>query len=213
MFSQEEFREKLVKWIILSDEPFSTVEEPAFVEMIHSLNPKAEIISDKTVRADLMAIYEKLIDEIKIELSTVPGKLSFTMDGWTAKNVLPFVAIRAHWLDSTWSYKSKMLDFAYVRGEHNGLKLKDIFMNCLSRFDIPIEKVLAITVDNASNNDTFFMWLEECGLTDLMNHIRCIAHIMNLSVQDMLDELKIPCPLVYEPDGEDPLENEVGKLI
>lgn len=68
---------------------------------------------------------------------------------------------------------------------------------------------MGITLDNASNNDTLFNWLEEHGLTCVLNHVRCLDHIMNLAVQDILTELKVP-----EGNGDtateyDDLEEEV----
>lgn len=171
-----------------------------------SLNPVAHVISDKTVQADIMAKFGEKMLEVKARLASIPGKISITMDGWTSKNVLSFVAIRAHWLDTEWNYQTTLLDFAKVEGEHSGYKLKTLFEDCLTRFDIPFSKIMGITVDNATNNDTFFFWLEEMGLKAEVNQIRCLAHIMNLSVKDMLKALK--APFVEEPNRDDGLDDE-----
>lgn len=78
------------------NQPFSEVEQEAFLEMVKTLNPQAESISDSTMKRDLMAAYLKKVEEIKEYLKKVPGKISFTVDAWTSKNVLPFMAVRAH---------------------------------------------------------------------------------------------------------------------
>lgn len=52
------------------------------------------IISDKTVRSDIMETYEDKLETVKNLVSQIPGKLSITLDGWTPRNVLPFLAIR-----------------------------------------------------------------------------------------------------------------------
>jgi len=60
--------------------------------------------------------------------------------------------------------------------------------------------VLAITTDNATNNDTFINALREICERDNINfhgksqHVRCCAHVLNLSVQDGLAELKATAP-------------------
>lgn len=180
----------LLKWVILNDQPFTEPQQEAFVELIHTLNPNAETISDKTVRADVMAAYEEKLNNLKAMVAEIPGKISITMDGWSSKNSLSFLGIRGHWLDKDWYYCSKLFDFAYIEDGHSGYYQSKILNECLSRLGIPFTKILAITVDNASNNDTLFDWLNE--ISQDSSRVRCLAHIINLAVQDMLATLKIP---------------------
>ncbi|KAJ6647884.1 Zinc finger BED domain-containing protein RICESLEEPER 4, partial [Pseudolycoriella hygida] len=67
-----------------------------------------------------------------------------------------------------------------------------------------------VTVDNASNNDTFFDCLQQHGITAVDNHMRCMAHIINLSIQDILNSLKIPYDANYHDYEitQDDLEDE-----
>lgn len=74
-----------------------------------------------------------------------------------------------------------------------------------------LEKVQGITVDNASANTSFLQHLStKIENFDFENqHFRCIAHIMNLGVQDMLKELKIQPEVVQEENSDDSdIENE-----
>lgn len=162
--------------------------------MVKTLNPEAKTISDKTVHADLMAAFDIMFNEIKVEVNAVPGKISITMDLWTSKNFLSFMAIRGHWLDDHWSYQSKLLDFSYVEADHSGANLSKILNECLVRYGIPYSKILGITLDNASNNNTLFDFL--MAITDDLSeetcHVRCLAHIINLAAQDILASLKVP---------------------
>lgn len=197
----------------MSDQPFSETQQNEFVELIKSLNPEAVLISDKTVRADIMKKYEEKLETVKNLATGIPGKLSISCDGWTSRNILPFFAIRGHWLDVEWNYKSILLDFQYIHGKHSGWKHSCIFRDCLQRLNIPMTKILGITGDNASNNDTFFDWLEEHGLSSWENQVRCLCHIINLAVQDLLKLLKVPVPDDEDVDAEDcELESEVTKL-
>jgi hypothetical protein len=190
---------------VVCDQPFSETQQKAFKEIIDSLNPTAKTISDKTVRADIMADFEKKFEEMKSTIESIPGKISITMDGWTSKNSLPFLAIRGHWLDNEWNYHSKLLDFSYVHGKHDGKNHSEILTDCLSRFGIPFKKILGITLDNAGNNGTLFDFLNEISVD--RSHVRCLAHIINLAAQDILTFLKVP----QTDDTEDvDYENEVG---
>lgn len=210
VFSQETFREALLKWIILSDQPFSEMDSPSFIALIKTLNPEAALVSDKTIRSDLMVTYQKLLQEMKTVMSEMPGKISLTMDCWTSTNSLPFAAIRGHWMDKECEYRSAMLDFPHIVGDHSGFNLKNILLKCLERLGIPFSKIMGVTLDNALNNDTLFFWLEEHGLTSVLNHVRCLDHIMNLAVQDILTELKVPVGNNDSQYAVDELEDEVS---
>jgi hypothetical protein len=56
---------------------------------------------------------------------------------------------------------------------------------------------MAITTDNASNNDTLIKMVEEtCKIKHIEfsayhNHVRCLAHVINLAAQDALAKLKV----------------------
>lgn len=179
--------------------------------MIKTLNPDAKLYSDKTMRSDLMDTFKEKFNELKEKVKTIPGKIAVTMDGWTSKNILPFLAIRAHWLDEQWEYHSQLLDFCYVEGSHTGSKFGDLFAAALHSLDIPLEKIIAITVDNASNNDTFFDELE--NVFDVLGsdqHVRCLAHIINLAAQDVLMSLR-NCTTTTSFDEEQPDEEQADE--
>lgn len=75
-------------------------------------------------------------------------------------------------------------------------------------------KILSVTADNASSNETFFDWLEDQGLSSLSHQLRCLCHIFNLGVQDLLAQLKVPAPVDDEVDSEDfEFENEVTNFV
>lgn len=140
----------------MSDQPFSECEEEYFLKMIKALNPAATTISDQTVKPDIMKLFEERIETIKLMLSKVPGKLSFTIDAWTSKNFIPFMAIRAHWINADWTYQTVIADFSYIEGSHSGQNLCEIFVDCLKRFNIPLSKVMAITMDNIYSNNVLW---------------------------------------------------------
>lgn len=198
-----------MKWVVTCDQPYTATQQAAFVDMVDSLNPDAHIISDKTIKADELADYLQKFDELKAQIAQVPGKISISMDGWTSKNLLPFLAIRGHWLDSEWKYQTKLLDFAYIEGKHSGEKFSEILIEVLGRLEIPFTKIVAITLDNATNNDTLFGFLQDHGITAVRNQVRCMAHILNLGVQDILTKLNVPATYA-DIDPDEDLDNEVS---
>ena len=75
---------KLIQWIVMNQHPFTLVEEPYFIELVHSLHPAAEIISADTLKRKLIDLYETNLEKIKKILEETPGKISFTTDIWTS---------------------------------------------------------------------------------------------------------------------------------
>lgn len=180
--------------------------------MIATLNPDANVISATTLKRDLAALFDARFEKVKLRMSQVPGKISFTFDAWTSKNVLGFVAIRAHFINANWEYESIMLDFVPLETSHKGSDVCNLFLDCLKRFDIPFDKVLGLTMDNALANDTFIEALISHGIqyeidfTKADHHVRCLAHVLNLSVQDMLNSLKVS--LVFEEADDESKEDD-----
>lgn len=66
--------------MVTCDQPFTEPQQTAFVELINTLNPNAETVSDKTIRADVISAYEQKLNELKSIISDIPGKISITMD-------------------------------------------------------------------------------------------------------------------------------------
>ncbi len=141
-----------MKWIVECDQAFTAPQQSAFLELVRTLNPNAKTVSSATLKRDLMKKFEEKFERIKSVVFAIFGKISFTIDGWTSKNIFPFVNIRAHWIDAQWKQQSILLEFTEINGDHSGENLCRIFLKCLDRYGIPASKVISITLDNASNN-------------------------------------------------------------
>ncbi|GES80816.1 zinc finger BED domain-containing protein RICESLEEPER 2-like [Rhizophagus clarus] len=141
--------------------------------------------------------YEK--EHIKTELQKIPGKFSFTLDGWTSRNQLSFLGITIHWITSNWKLKSTVLDFFHIEGPHSGENIASKFFEILKEFNL-LPKILGVSTDNASNMNKMLSKFEQiCKYEgfkfDAKNqHVRCLVHIINLAVQIILKTLKEEVP-------------------
>lgn len=103
------------------------------------------------------------------------------------------MVVTAHFIDKNWQYHRKVISFFKVKG-HKGDDIGKNLQRCL--LDWGLEKVMCVTVDNASSNDSGVSYLRRHmnnAKTSIAEgkylHMRCAAHIVNLIVQDGLKEV------------------------
>ncbi|CAB5200416.1 unnamed protein product [Rhizophagus irregularis] len=155
----------------------------------------ALIPSADTVRNDVLDTFKNYQTTMQNLLQNSPGKISFALDGWTSPNVISFLGITCHYIDADWDLKDILVNFVDLSGPHSGENLANVFTKCLQDKKI-LTKILAIMTDNAANNDTFFKEFKKvCNENRIdfhhkRNHVRCVAHIMNLAVQEILKHIK-----------------------
>jgi hypothetical protein len=83
-----------------------------------------------------------------------PGaKLSIALDCWTSPFRQAFMAITGYFIDQDWNYCEILLGFEPLHGTHSGINLSAVVLDLLQQYQI-IDRVLTITTDNASNNNT-----------------------------------------------------------
>ncbi|XP_021764221.1 zinc finger BED domain-containing protein RICESLEEPER 1-like [Chenopodium quinoa] len=65
--------------------------------------------------------YKSLLHE---SFANVSGRVSFTSDLWTACNNCGFLTLTAHYVDDSWSLRSKILNFRYCGALHTGVDVR-----------------------------------------------------------------------------------------
>jgi len=69
-------------------------------------------------------------------LKNVPGKLSFTIDGWTSPNVISFLGITCHYIDDDWKIQDILLDFVSFMEPHSGENIANAFAKSLQEMNV-----------------------------------------------------------------------------
>ncbi|CAB5368335.1 unnamed protein product [Rhizophagus irregularis] len=162
---ERSFREFLVKWIVCDDQLFVVVKCEYLRKLFCLLNPNAKSLSADTIHNDIMKSFKDEKNKIQEILQNAPGRLSFTLD-------------------------------ALLSGPHSGKNLYETFEHCCDDMRI-LTKIMAITTDNTSNNDTLIKMVQDTcknrniEFTASNNHVRCLAHVINLAIQDALSNLKV----------------------
>ena len=184
------FREMISVALIEHNLPYSFVEYRRIREARHYLNPSVQFWCRNTAASDCLKIYEREKLKLRQKLKEIPGRICLTADLWRALTVEGYLCLTAHYIDRDWSLKSRILDFCAFPPPHTGGAIAMKIMELLKEWELE-KKVFTITVDNASSNDNMQSILKRQLRRELVCggeffHVRCVAHILNLIVQDGL---------------------------
>jgi hypothetical protein len=123
------------------------------------------------------------------------AKISIALDCWTSPFQQAFMAITGYFIDQDWNYREVLLGFEPLHGTHSGINLSSVLFDLLQQHQIS-DRVLAITTDNASNNNTLIASIQEsvqsldiCYGAAIIR-IPCIAHVIQLSLKQLLGYMK-----------------------
>jgi hypothetical protein len=223
-YNEDIFMGKLLTWIVTSDQPFSVVDDPKFVDLLQYLKKDVtfNVDSRRTIMRRLEELYEQQKELFKQKLNGFKSKYSITCDVWTAKNQYSFFGFTIHYIDDNWQSQEGLLAFKYLQGEHDGLSLSKAMIEVLEDYGFA-KRLLGVTADNASNNTTMMAQMEnyyyqkypEAGFSVAWNQIECVAHVLNLGAQQILRNFKHPIEKEnYDPGSisADPMVTAVSRL-
>jgi hypothetical protein len=169
-------REMCARAIVAHDLPYNFVEFQFIRYWLKYLNPDFTPITRNTAKADVASIHKREKENIKQELTNIP----------TACNTEGYICLTAHYVDSNWNLKSRILNFSHMPPPHSGSELSKKIFEFISDWGIE-KKIFSLTLDNASANDVMQAHLKRQLV--LQNsllchgeyfHVRCSAHVLNL---------------------------------
>ncbi len=194
ILNEENAKNALVNFIIATNQPFNIVEQKTFQDYSNLLSQNSVKIPKcgKTIKSRIDERFIEEKEKLKNTFSNINSKISFTLDGWTSPNNLSLIAITAHWISDSWEMKNCLLAIRELQS-HTGENIAKLFVSVLQEFNINESRLMAITMDNASNNDTFVDSCKEFfpSIINLKTRrVRCFAHTINLCCQEFVKEAK-----------------------
>jgi hypothetical protein len=193
LVDNQKLHDMMATWIINCQCPLHIVEDPELIQIFKFLNPTAKPVIADVIKDIIILFYTKGSVEMKTYLSNIQSKISFTLDLWTSPNNKAFVSATGHYIDDEWVLHEVVIDFGLISGRHDGENIADGFFSVLKQYDLTT-KFHAITLDNASNNETFTKELakklkeeEEITWDWESLRFRCFNHILNLAAQSALN--------------------------
>ena len=201
----DDFRKMRLHLLVTNNLPLRLVDSPSFRSFIQFLNPTVTLYSRYTLKRDLKETFHTNRELLKQELHqhiATGGRISLTTDSRQAGNYKDHAAITVHWIDANWEPNSKILDVVFLEEPvHSGKYLAKKLLEITNGLDIT-KALFTVTRDSASSNTEMLRWVEEDAkqleesielpwpFTVQEGDVRCMAHIINLAVQDALKCLK-----------------------
>ncbi|GJU96788.1 zinc finger BED domain-containing protein RICESLEEPER 2-like protein [Tanacetum coccineum] len=149
-------------------------------------------VSRSTLKRDAMKLWLAAKQEIIDSFGNINACVNLTTDVWSAPHGVPgsYMCVTAHWIEpGTWQMMKRVISFEEFPSPHTGGALFKMLTKVLTNFNLE-DKVMSITLDNASNNTSAMDKLKlkyEPPMGGRFYHSRCVAHIINLVVQAGLE--------------------------
>lgn len=197
-FDQGMFERLLAEWMAACDQPFTEVDRPELRKLLqytfyHGGGSKEfHIPNHTTMNTKIMKFGKQALDGIISMFAELDSKVSLSLDAWTSPNQYAFLAIIAHFVTNDGRLEELLIDFTELIGEHTGANMADAVWSTMKRYGL-VGRVLAVVMDNASNNNTLMEALEAHhraeGLTCNASHarLRCIPHTIHLAALKLLE--------------------------
>ncbi|KAF9589719.1 hypothetical protein IFM89_027994 [Coptis chinensis] len=165
------------------DYPF---EHEYFRVFINGICPMFKWVSRTTLEEDVMQLYNESRTEVTRFFDKLPSKVSFTTDMWTPDyQNIGYCCVTCHYIDDEWVLRKKIIAYLTVPTPHSGVVLSEVIKAQALAWNVD-RKLFAITVDNASNNNTMVVelkdWLKRKGVLCLDARIRLSGEGVSMDV-------------------------------
>ncbi|KAH9804203.1 BED-type domain-containing protein [Citrus sinensis] len=154
--------------------------------------------SRRTMDRDVMELFLEEKTMLKSLICNNKQWVSLTTNLCTSVQNMSYMVITAHFINSDWCLNMRIISFSAIE-DHKGKSIRKKIGVCLQ--DWGIERLFAITVDNATANDIvvgyvtmqLLTWRNDDALVlaGQYMHVCCCAHILNLIVVSGLRELHV----------------------
>jgi hypothetical protein len=136
--------------VIVDEQAFAFAERQCFRKFMSVACPRWNVISRRTLTRDIIGRYFEEKAKLKSFIKQQCERVCITTDAWTSQQQDSYMAVTTHFIGSEWKLHKKVIGFVMVKG-HKGDDIGKTIMRCLAKWGI--NKVMTITVDNATSND------------------------------------------------------------
>ena len=192
---KSQFMYLYLRWVIPANVSLNQVENKDFRAWLHYISkPANEMLpfSANTIKTQVHLFYNEGRKRMRQLLSLAISDIHITCDAWTSSNKLAFLGVVAHFVDENGSLRTLLLALREIIGAHSGENMASLILAVLEEYNIR-NSLGYFVMDNAENNDTMLAFISK-NLRDVNGiefdpverRLRCMGHIINLSVKAFL---------------------------
>lgn len=182
----------IIKWLILSSLPPSTLEEKWLANSYKFLNPSIQLWPTEKYKAVFREVYRSMQEDVRASLEHVSSKISVTLDFWNSYDQISFMSVTCQWIDESWSFQKVLLDITHIPYPCGGLEIFHSIVKVLKMYNIE-SRILSCTHDNSQDAVHACHALKEHLDGQKVGpfcYIPCAARTLNLIIDDGLRPTK-----------------------
>lgn len=173
--------------IVMDMRPLSIVEGAGFKNMVSVFQP-GYILPKRTCFTKMMERkYDVEIQRIKDALSC-SSMICLTTDVWTSIATEAYLGLTCHFINEEWELINFNLTTMPLEERHTAVNIASWIEAAVAKFEIPVNKILAIVHDNAANMVCALKLLED---RHGISSVRCAGHTLQLIVNHALMNTQI----------------------
>lgn len=185
VFHQDHKIGSFLKLIARHRLPYAIVESEE-IRRIYQLTRPTKALPCRQTVSD---IFKTKADELLKASHAVVSKaerFSLTFDIWSPKyTTASFGCLMAHHISDDFILKASLIEFQEIDFPHDATVISKFIADTMTQANLQ-GSILALTMDNASNNTSAFELLRHREAFSRTIHIRCFAHVLNLAVKAAL---------------------------
>ncbi|KAI8402454.1 hypothetical protein FOFC_17768 [Fusarium oxysporum] len=195
VFNRQQYIESIVGLLTRRRLPFSAVKWDEMQDIILACNPAIEdllLTSRDAAMRHITTTFDLYRSQLKAKLQASVSKIHLSTDLWTSPHRHGILAVCVRWVDNGYRLQKALLAMPECRYSHSGERQATLMAEAIEEYGIA-KQIGYHTGDNATSNDTCLKHLSQMlqdkyGISFHPNQrrIRCIAHIINLSLQAFL---------------------------
>ena len=184
------------KFALLGEQTLSVLIDPAFQELLGSVDSSYSVMTLATLTARLSRDYDVEKVLLKTYLQSVEF-VSLTLELWTSSAGDPFIEITVHFPNGP-NVAARTLACSLIPYPHTHEATAEVIVEAMAAFEI-CDKVTAISADVASGGRPIVELVQQMvanarlgnsGATHRILSIGCLGHIINRTVQGALTGVK-----------------------
>ncbi|KAL6626589.1 hypothetical protein ACP70R_030315 [Stipagrostis hirtigluma subsp. patula] len=181
----------LLRWLISSALPPSTLEDNMLIDSCKYLNSSVRLWSKEKAQEIILEVFRSMKEDVKASLQCVTSRFSVTLDFWTSFEEIVYMSVKCHWIDENWVSQKVILDVCRIPYPCTGSEILQILMSVLLSFDID-SKILSCTHNNSQHAihacSELRQELESRKLP--FCYIPCAARTLKVIIEDGLENVK-----------------------